>query len=149
MTSPDSLGADGSERLRELPLRSYRPRPALRRQVSEVPRARHAAVDAHAHLGRWLTGQWAAPDVGALLATMDAANIATVVNLDGMWGEELRANLARYDEAHPGRFVTFAQWDRSLVGEHRDFGERLGSQMRDAADAGARGLKVWKDLGLH
>lgn len=149
MTSPDSLGADGSERLRELPLRSYRPRPALRRQVSEVPRARHAAVDVHAHLGRWLTGRWAAPDVGALLATMDAANIATVVNLDGMWGEELRANLARYDEAHPGRFVTFAQWDRSLVGEHRDFGERLGSQMRDAADAGARGLKVWKDLGLH
>ena len=59
-------------------------------------------IDAHAHLGRWLTGARAAPDVGALLATMDAANVATVVNLDGMWGDELRANLARYDHAHAG-----------------------------------------------
>lgn len=137
------------ERLRDLPLRSYTPGPSIRRPVSEVPRARFPVVDMHAHLGRWLTGAWAAPDVGPLLAMMDAANVATVVNLDGMWGDELRANLARYDDAHPGRFVTFAQWDRSLVGEHRDFGERLGAQVRESIDDGARGLKVWKDLGLH
>ncbi len=106
-------------------------------------------VDAHAHLGRWLSGEWLAPDVGALLATMDAANVETIVNLDGMWGDELRANLARYDEAHPGRFVTFAQWDRSLFAEHRDFGDHLATQVLAAASDGARGLKVWKDLGLH
>jgi predicted TIM-barrel fold metal-dependent hydrolase len=137
------------ERLRDLPQRSYRPRPAIRRSVSEVSRARSPVVDVHAHLGRWLTGIWAVPDVGAFLATMDEANVTTVVNLDGMWGDELRANLARYDDAHPGRFVTFAQWDGSLVGEHRDFGERLGAQVREALGDGARGLKIWKDLGLH
>ena len=137
------------ERLRDLPLRSYRPRPAIRRSVSEVSRARSPVVDVHAHLGRWLTGIWAVPDVGAFLATMDEANVTTVVNLDGMWGDELRANLARYDDPHPGRFVTFAQWDGSLVGEHRDFGERLGAQVREALGDGARGLKIWKDLGLH
>ena len=135
--------------LRDLPLRAYRPRPALRRPVSEIARARFPVVDVHAHLGRWLTGTWAAPDVGQLLAAMDAANVASVVNLDGTWGEELRANIDRYDEAHPGRFVTFAQWDGSLVGEHRDFGVRLGAQVRQALAEGARGLKVWKDLGLH
>lgn len=144
---PESL-AD-LEHLRDLPLRSYTPRPAARRQVSEVDRARFPVVDAHAHLGRWLTGDWAAPDVAELLATMDAANVATVANLDGMWGSELRANLARYDEAYPGRFVTFAQWDRTLFGEHTDFGERLAAQVREGAADGARGLKVWKDLGLH
>jgi predicted TIM-barrel fold metal-dependent hydrolase len=137
------------ERLRDLPLRSYTPRPTIRRQVSEVSRARLPVVDVHAHLGRWLTGSWAAPDVGAFLDTMDAANVATVVNLDGKWGEELRANLARYDHAHPGRIVTFAQWDPSLFAEYRDFGDRLGAQVREAVDDGARGLKVWKDLGLH
>jgi predicted TIM-barrel fold metal-dependent hydrolase len=140
---------DDLDPLRELPLHAYRPRAALRRPVSDVGRARCPVVDVHAHLGRWLTGEWAAPDIGDLLATMDAANVATVVNLDGMWGDELRANIARYDEAHPGRFVTFAQWDRSLVGEHGDFGARLGAQVRSAVDDGAGGLKVWKDLGLH
>jgi predicted TIM-barrel fold metal-dependent hydrolase len=137
------------ERLRDLRLRAYTPRAAVRRPMSQVPRARFPVIDAHAHLGRWLTGTWTAPDVGALLATMDAANVSIVVNLDGMWDEELGANLARYDRRHPDRFVTFAQWDRSLVGEHRDFGERLGAQVRRAISDGARGLKVWKDLGLH
>jgi predicted TIM-barrel fold metal-dependent hydrolase len=137
------------ERLRDLPLRSYAPRPALRRPVSEVPRARSPVVDAHSHLGRWLTGTWAAPDVGALLATMDEAHVETVVNLDGMWGAELRANLERYDFAHPERFVTFAQWDRSSFSESHGFGERLATQIREAIEDGARGLKVWKDLGLH
>jgi predicted TIM-barrel fold metal-dependent hydrolase len=143
------VSIDDAERLRNLPLRSYAPNPALRRPTSQVPRATFPVVDFHAHLGRWLTGDWLTPDVGALLATMDAANVETVVNLDGMWGDELRANLARYDEAHPGRFVTFAQWDRSLFAAHRDFGGRLAAQVQDAAHDGARGLKVWKDLGLH
>ena len=140
---------DALDPLRELPLHAYRPRPALHRPVSDVGRARFPVVDVHAHLGRWLTGAWAARDVGDLLATMEAANVATVVNLDGMWGDEVRANIARYDEAHRGRFVSFAKWDRSLVGEHGDFGARLGAQVRSAVDDGARGLKVWKDLGLH
>ncbi|MEX0650851.1 MAG: amidohydrolase family protein [Actinomycetota bacterium] len=152
--TPPAAGSDMTsppdpERLRDLPLRSYAPRPVVRHPVSEVTRARSPVVDVHAHLGRWLTGEWAAPDVGALLAIMDAANVATVVNLDGMWGDELRANLARYDEEHPGRFVTFAQWDRTLFREHTDFGERLAAQVREGAADGARGLKVWKDLGLH
>ena len=109
-------------------------------------RARFPVVDVHAHLGRWLTGVWAAPDVGALLATMDAANVETVVNLDGMWGEELRANIARYDEPHPGRFVTFAQWDRSLVGEHEDFptgGSETGRRSRRSRSSPTPSRRSW------
>jgi predicted TIM-barrel fold metal-dependent hydrolase len=104
-------------------------------------------VDAHNHLGRWLTGTWAAPDVGALLAEMDTHGVDAVVNLDGMWGEELDANLDRYDRAHPGRFATFAQWDRELF--TAGAWDELGRQARASFAAGATGLKVWKDLGLH
>ena len=89
------MNDDELDRLRNLPLRAYRPVVALRRPVSEVVRARFPVVDVHAHLGRWLTGVWAAPDVGALLATMDAANVETVVNLDGMWAR----NFARTSPA--------------------------------------------------
>ena len=104
-------------------------------------------MDAHNHLGRWLTDGWASPDVSSLLATMDEANVAAIVNLDGMWGEELTANLDRYDRAHPGRFATFAQWDRTAFA--RGAWDELGAQIADATARGAAGLKVWKDLGLH
>jgi predicted TIM-barrel fold metal-dependent hydrolase len=64
-----------------------------------------------------------------------------------MSGDELDANLDRYDRAHPGRFATFAQWDRRWF----ELGawDELAAQLADAFDRGARGLKVWKDLGLH
>src|SRR5688572_4367231 len=98
-------------RLLDLPLREYRPRSSLRLPVHRVGRARSTVVDAHNHLGRWLSvgSSWSAPDVEGLLDVMDACNIAAIVNLDGMWGDELQANLDRYDRSHPGRFVTFCQ----------------------------------------
>jgi hypothetical protein len=114
-----------------------------------VPQARFPAVDAHNHLGRWLTpdGGWAVSDVDALLAAMDAANVEAIVNLDGRWGDELEANLDRYDRAHPGRFATFCHLDPSLFSEP-GWPDKLVPELRVSAGAGARGIKVWKDLGL-
>jgi predicted TIM-barrel fold metal-dependent hydrolase len=114
-----------------------------------VTRARVAAVDAHAHLGRWLTdGRWAVPDVPAFLALMDESNVEVVVNLDGRWGDELEANLDRYDRRHPARFVTFCQVDWALLAG-TNAGDRLAASLARSVAAGARGLKVWKDLGLR
>jgi hypothetical protein len=48
--------------LSELPLARYRPSSRLRLAQTRVARASAWAVDAHAHLGRWLTGEhWAVP----------------------------------------------------------------------------------------
>jgi predicted TIM-barrel fold metal-dependent hydrolase len=132
----------------DLPLRGYRPRAAHRVARTDLAaRPPTPIVDAHQHLGRWLTGSWAAPDVGALLDEMDACGVDALVNLDGMWGDELEANLDRYDRAHPGRFATFARWDREPFASG-DW-TALGTLVRDAFARGAKGLKVWKDLGLH
>ena len=138
----------GRWRLRRQRLTDYAPVPMLVAGRSEVPAAQVPAVDVHNHLGRWLTGgrHWMAPDVGALLASMDELNVATVVNLDGRWDAELAANLDRYDRAHPGRFATFCHLDWSLLA--RGAADQLVGQLRRAADAGACGVKVWKDLGL-
>src|SRR3954468_3530238 len=134
--------------MRALALRDYVPRPMVRRALSALDRRPPAPmIDAHNHLGRWLTGTWSVPDVGALVSLMDELGVETIVNLDGMWADELHANLDRYDRAYPGRFATFAQWDRALFG--RDGWMELGAQVVDAFDRGARGLKVWKDLGWH
>ena len=57
--------------LRDLPLREFRPIPMVRRELTALPeRPPSSIVDAHNHLGRWLTGDWSVPDVGALLASM-------------------------------------------------------------------------------
>jgi hypothetical protein len=109
-------------------------------------------IDVHNHLGRWLTGDgtWMTPDVPALLDTMDASGVATIVNLDGRWGDELTQNLDRYDRAHPGRFLTFCHVDWSQLGNDDGTAvERLTTALEQSAAAGARGVKVWKDLGLE
>ncbi|MUN35994.1 amidohydrolase family protein [Actinomadura litoris] len=126
-------------------LSEYRPRTRLRVEESHVPRAAVPAIDAHNHLGRWLTGDWTIPDVKSLLALMDACGVETIVNLDGRWDAELEANLDRYDRAYPDRFLTFCHVDWTRLGRPGALAESL----RKSVAAGARGLKVWKDLGLH
>jgi predicted TIM-barrel fold metal-dependent hydrolase len=142
--------ADDPGRLRDLPLRSYRPRPMLRTPAHQVPRPRFPAIDAHNHLGRWLgrEGGWVVEDVDAVLETLARCGVEAVVNLDGRWGEELDANLDRYDRAHPGRFATFCHLDWGALAEPDPSGRLVASLERSAA-AGAKGLKVWKDLGLR
>ncbi len=131
----------------DLRLVDWEPRPQVRLTTTPVARAAVPAVDVHNHLGRWLTDDWCAPDVPALLDLMDRTNLRTVVNLDGLWGDELEANLDRYDRAHPERFVTFGQLDWTALGAPG--GARVvQDQLRDSAARGARGLKVWKNLGL-
>jgi hypothetical protein len=110
-------------------------------------------IDAHNHLGRWLTsdGGWMTPDVGGLLSVMDAAGVELVVNLDGRWGDELEQNLDRYDRVHPHRFATFCHVDWSLLAQDDSTGsvtDQLCDQLTASAGAGAYGVKVWKDLGL-
>lgn len=144
--------ADWDE-LQHLPLTEWHPVSQLRVPSTPVTGTAVPAIDIHNHLGRWLTGgdwpdgDWMIDDVPALVATMDACNIRAVVNLDGMWGDEVSANVARYDAAHPGRFLTFCQLDWSLLAQD-DGVDALRASLDDSARRGARGLKVWKNLGL-
>ena len=134
--------------LTDLRLTDWHPRSQLTAAVTDVRRGAAPCIDVHNHLGRWLTGtDWTTPDVSALLELMDDHGVQTLVNLDGMWADELDANLDRYDRAHPGRFLTFCQLDWSLLGAP-DGEEALRAQLTDSARRGARGVKVWKSVGL-
>ncbi|GAA2753979.1 amidohydrolase family protein [Amnibacterium kyonggiense] len=141
-------------RLQDLLLRDFRPRQTLVARRTEVLRPSTPAIDAHCHLGRWLThwvgrpGAWMVDAVDEWLDRMAESDVVGFVNLDGRWGAELEANLDRYDRRHPGRFATFAHLDWSVL--RSPGGEQaLVQQVRAAADAGAAGIKVWKDLGLE
>jgi predicted TIM-barrel fold metal-dependent hydrolase len=140
---------DGFSDLADLPLRAYTPVAVVRRSESVVPRPLVPAIDVHNHLGRWLAddGEWLTPDVSALRDLMDEAGLAGIVNLDGRWGDELAENLRRYDESHPDRFYTFCQLDWTAL-QGPDPTRVLVSSLRRSHAAGAKGVKVWKDLGL-
>jgi predicted TIM-barrel fold metal-dependent hydrolase len=148
--APDREPDRASALLERLLLRDWQPRSQARTPSSQVVRPDAPCIDVHNHLGRWLSddGDWLVGDVRGLLGLMDDHDVETVVNLDGRWGEELTANLNRYDWAHPGRFVTFAQLDWTAL-QAADPTAALLGQLDAAARQGARGLKVWKDLGLQ
>ena len=135
---------------RSLSVAEWRPVSQARVRVTEVLRPAAPVIDAHNHLGRWLspTGDWLVPDVGELLDIMDEAGVIHIVNLDGLWGHELEENLDRYDRAHPDRFSTFCHLDLSAF-ERTNPTHALVIGLRRAHRSGAKGVKVWKDLGLR
>lgn len=135
---------------RALPLSEWRPVTQLKTSSAPALEPPCRIIDSHAHIGRWLSadGDWSQPNVSRLLSMMDAHNVHAVVNLDGRWGDELEANLDRYDRAYPGHFATFCHLDwRELL--NPGFTSRLIDSVERSARAGARGVKVWKDLGLY
>jgi predicted TIM-barrel fold metal-dependent hydrolase len=138
-----------AEAMNELKLRDFAPVAQAKAARTAITGPAVRAVDVHNHLGRWLHPRqdWMCPVVEELVALMDDSGIETVVNLDGRWGKELDDNLARYDLAYPGRFATFAQLDWSRL-QGDDPAGRLVADLHRARDQGARGIKVWKDLGL-
>ena len=143
-------GLDGDRVSPDLPLRQWNPQPTVKLPVTEVAVPAHPVIDAHNHLGRWLgeDRRWMIDDVDALLRTMDERHVTRVVNLDGRWGDELEENLRRYDRAHPDRFLSFCHLDWSALQGEQPTATLIAS-LRASSAAGARGLKVWKDLGLH
>jgi len=141
----------------ELLLKDYSPRSTLVTEEHFVERPRFPAIDAHNHLGfrtdafgdaaaAGETGR--ADDVEALVETMDRCGVKTMANLTGRWGDDLKRLLEKYEERHPGRFFTFANVDWTGLNEP-GFGERAARQLEESVGAGARGLKIFKALGLR
>jgi predicted TIM-barrel fold metal-dependent hydrolase len=81
------------------------------------------------------------------LAEMDAAGVRTVVNLDGMWGNTLQETLDALDNAHPGRFLTYAQINFAGI-DDEDWSHREAERLESGFRAGAKGLKFHKSFGL-
>ncbi|HWB09207.1 MAG TPA: amidohydrolase family protein [Pirellulales bacterium] len=138
--------APSPDDIRELKLKDWAPKPMLVVKQTTVERPKVAAIDVHNHLGagkQFLT----ADRVGRYLQEMNEAGVATVVNLDGGWGEQLKETLSALDEAHPGRFLTFAQINFDGIDDD-GWTDRETAQLERSFQAGAKGLKFHKSLGL-
>lgn len=130
-------------------LADYRPRSSLRVPVHEVLRPRFPVVDAHNHLGPGFGGDWSSRDAAGLLATLDEAGVETLVDLDGGSGDELSREIHRWQRVAPDRLAVFAGLDYDAWAQDPAFGATEADRLRDSVRRGARGLKVWKLLGLR
>ena len=108
---------------KSLDITKFEPRSMLEVKQTPVMRARFPVIDIHTHLswtakaekGVSLSGDRRFIVTPAdLLPVMDAKNLRIMVNLTGGYGDGLKQAIAKFDKAHPGRFLTFTEpmWAR-------------------------------------
>lgn len=133
------LGAEAQD----MSVEKYNPRSTL--VVSGVPmtRAKFPFIDVHGHQN----GRQSAESLARLIGEMDEINLAVMVNLSGGFGDRLAGTIRNIEGAYPGRFVTFANVDFSGLGE-TGWTERATEQFEADIRRGAKGLKIFKNLGL-
>lgn len=124
-------------------LRDYEPTSRVRLSATDVPQARYPVIDVHCHLNDGIV-MTRSVDPSQFLRVMDQTNVKSAVNLTGGWGPKLRTWLNNMGQRFPGRFYVFCQIDYSRI----DDSNYLVETIDEAHEAGAKGVKVLKDLGL-
>jgi len=138
--------AEPPQDIRELKLREWQPKSMMVTKTTIVEKPRYPVIDVHNHLGGGKQ-QLTAARVERYLAEMNAAGVQTVINLDGGWGDRLKETVAALDQAHPGRFLTFALVNFDGI-DDEDWGPREAKRLEESFKLGARGLKFHKSFGL-
>jgi predicted TIM-barrel fold metal-dependent hydrolase len=124
-------------------LSHYEPRATLVLDSKQVLRPAYPAIDVHFHLESMPTS--ITPE--RLVASMDAAGVAKLVNLGG-WPPEMFEHFAEtFYAKYPDRFIMFAKPDPGALGYPNGVAEQL-EWIKKAARMGARGLKENKSFGL-
>lgn len=124
-------------------------RSAFRRPEAAARRPRYPTIDAHTHLNSSFAGRWRRRPARDVLRAMDEAGIDGLVDLDGGFGDRLTSEVRRVQIRSAGRIAVFAGIDQRSIRTHADFGVVEANRLRDSVTRGARGLKIWKSLGLE
>ncbi|MFD2585598.1 amidohydrolase family protein [Croceitalea marina] len=127
----------------EMSFEAYNPKSTLIVPENPTPRAKFTFIDVHSH-----QFEMAEQDLSVLIKDMDKLNEGIMVNLSGGSGEGLRAMLKNVNDHYPNRFAIFANVDFSGVG-NEDWGKKAAAQLGADIKAGAKGLKIYKSLGLR
>ena len=118
----------------------YDPPSSLVVPAHRLTRAKYPFIDVHSH-------QSLAVDYQRLAREMDALNMRTLVNLSGRSGDALANAIRTSQGVRPGRFVFFANLQFAGIDDPQ-WGANAAAQLERDVRAGARGLKIFKNLGL-
>ncbi len=132
-----------TQNAQEMQFEDYNPTSTLVVPGKEVTRARFPFIDVHSHQFRMAT-----QDLSELIKDMDQMNMAIMVNLSGGSGDNIKYIMANINEHYPNRFVVFANVDFDGVGSE-DWTANAVKQLEIDVARGAKGLKIYKSLGLR
>ena len=127
----------------DLTFEEYNPTSTLVVPGKIIKKAKFPFIDVHGHQYRM-----PAQDLTPVIAAMDSLNMAIMVNLSGRSGEQLQQSVSNIATNFPNRFVVFANINFEGVGAE-GWIERTVAQFEQDVKNGARGLKVYKSLGLR
>ncbi len=135
-----SLGTIQSQ---EMGFEEYNPASTLVVAENLVPKAKFPFIDVHSH-----QRSMDANSLSSLIKDMDALNEGVMVNLSGGSGSNLDEKIQSIKENYPNRFVVFANVDFDEVGK-QGWSEKAVAQLEEDIINGAKGLKIYKSLGLR
>ncbi len=132
-----------NQNAQEMEFEEYDPTSTLVVPTTEITKAKFPFVDIHSHQFRMAT-----QDLSGLIKDMDQMNMAVMVNLSGRSGENITKIVENINTNYPNRFVVFANVDFEGVGSP-GWAENAAKQLEIDVANGARGLKIYKSLGLR
>ena len=127
----------------EMGFEEYNPKSTLVVPTHEVYKAKYPFIDVHSHQ-RSMSPQ----SLKGLVTDMNVLNEAIMVNLSGGSGQSLAEHIENINETYPNRFVVFANVDFEGAGKP-GWSENAVAQLEADVKNGAKGLKVYKSLGLR
>ena len=128
-------------RLNVMDVEEYDPRSTLKVPETLLTRAKFPFIDVHNH-------QWVMPvqNLGNLVAEMNDLNMAVMVNLSGFRGKYLEWSLSNAQD-YQNRFAIFLNIDFEQL-DDEGWPQNALATIDEAVEQGAKGLKVYKGLGL-
>ena len=132
----------------KLPLEEFQPRSMMVAPETSIQRAKFPVIDVHTHVFGFPRRRMLPPEqIAQILGWMDELNIETMVNLTSGAGEDLKRVIAELQEKHKGRFLAATEPTFTRIQEP-NYPAWQADELKRAEQAGARGLKVLKYLGL-
>lgn len=127
----------------EMSFEEYNPKSTLVVPGDSIFSAKFPFIDVHGHQYRMPT-----QDLTSVVADMDKLNMGIMVNLSGRTGDQLVQSVKNIATNFPNRFVVFANINFEGAGAE-GWTEKMVAQLEQDVKNGARGLKVYKSLGLR
>ena len=120
----------------------YDPKSTLVVPGHPLTRSRFPFIDVHSHHRTPSRER-----VDTIIADMNTMNMAGMVNLSGGTGETLVQSIEALKGRYPDRFVVFANLSFREIDDPA-WGENAAAQLEQDVQAGAQGLKIFKNLGM-
>ena len=126
----------------DMSFEEYNPKSTLVIPGDSIFEAKFPFIDVHGHQRRMAT-----QDMTSVVEDMDKLNLGIMVNLSGGTGDNIVQSVKNIADNFPGRFVVFANINFQDAGSE-GWTEKMVAQLEQDVKNGARGLKVYKSLGL-